>query len=171
MTRTTKMKAKIKQTKKVSNKNINESTSSNSLETEKQIISGSTDQGKNDFTHKLDPDSRFNFGHIEKSSTSSSVDCKYLCTFCDLRFKSEDELQAHCRTQEHQIMIMSDVDQEWKFRPPPRGQCPSEYNLCHTVCQRVPIKCQLNMLCVKVRNLFLEKKCNESGIFEYVYGL
>ncbi|XP_076330280.1 helicase with zinc finger isoform X2 [Tachypleus tridentatus] len=52
------------------------------------------------------------------------------CTYCDVGFTTDTELEFHCRSQEHQITIMSDKGRDWKFRTPPRGISAPSYRLC-----------------------------------------
>lgn len=36
------------------------------------------------------------------------------CDFCSLNFKSESELNVHCQSEAHQIVVMSDSGREWE---------------------------------------------------------
>lgn len=46
---------------------------------------------------------------------------KFSCTYCGISFHLENQLRAHCATENHQTVIMSDEGRDWKWRPPPRG--------------------------------------------------
>lgn len=46
---------------------------------------------------------------------------RYSCTYCGISFHLENQLRAHCATENHQTVIMSDEGRDWKWRPPPRG--------------------------------------------------
>ncbi|XP_022239741.1 probable helicase with zinc finger domain isoform X2 [Limulus polyphemus] len=52
------------------------------------------------------------------------------CSYCNVGFTTDAELEFHCRSQEHQITIMSDKGRDWKFRTPPRGISAASYSLC-----------------------------------------
>lgn len=54
------------------------------------------------------------------------------CSYCNVYLSTKMELQAHCRGQEHQTIIMSDEGRDWMHRPPPRGLSAEEYSLCPT---------------------------------------
>ena len=43
------------------------------------------------------------------------------CTYCCLTFSDKNHLRAHCQSESHQTVIMSDEGRDWKWRPPPRG--------------------------------------------------
>ncbi|XP_041363275.1 probable helicase with zinc finger domain [Gigantopelta aegis] len=53
------------------------------------------------------------------------------CTFCNLKFEKQRELEKHCRSELHKKKLTSDEGQDWKFRAPPRGLNNDEYILCH----------------------------------------
>lgn len=79
------------------------------------------------------------------SSGTGSHDCSY----CNLQFSSQAELQVHCRSQEHQTTIMSDTGHSWLHRPPPRGLAAAEYRLCQSVGQGSwSVKCRLGEQCI-----------------------
>jgi len=46
---------------------------------------------------------------------------RYSCTYCGISFTLDGQLRAHCATENHQTIIMSDEGRDWKWRPPPRG--------------------------------------------------
>ncbi|XP_014248250.1 probable helicase with zinc finger domain isoform X2 [Cimex lectularius] len=52
------------------------------------------------------------------------------CIYCGLSFSTRSELKAHCQTEAHQTVIMSDEGRDWKWRPPPRGHIADNYTLC-----------------------------------------
>lgn len=52
---------------------------------------------------------------------------KYSCTYCGISFRAESQLRAHCATENHQTVIMSDEGRDWKWRPPPRGFSSESY--------------------------------------------
>ncbi|EAA05697.4 AGAP011545-PA, partial [Anopheles gambiae str. PEST] len=52
------------------------------------------------------------------------------CVYCTLSFADRSELRAHCQTESHQNIIMSDEGRDWKWRPPPRGFVAESYTLC-----------------------------------------
>ncbi|KAK7082158.1 hypothetical protein SK128_003180 [Halocaridina rubra] len=54
------------------------------------------------------------------------------CSYCNVYFSNNAELQSHCRGPDHQMTIMSDEGREWTHRPPPRGLSADEYALCST---------------------------------------
>ncbi|XP_076449410.1 putative helicase with zinc finger domain [Babylonia areolata] len=56
---------------------------------------------------------------------------KHFCSFCDMHFDRQEELDAHCQSDLHKKRLASDESQEWKYRPPPRGQTTEDYMLCH----------------------------------------
>lgn len=49
------------------------------------------------------------------------TEMRYSCTYCGISFHLENQLRAHCATENHQTVIMSDEGRDWKWRPPPRG--------------------------------------------------
>ncbi|KAI4471147.1 dna2/nam7 helicase family [Holotrichia oblita] len=53
-----------------------------------------------------------------------------VCTYCNITFKEKMELRAHCQTESHQQVIMSDEGRDWYWRPPPRGA--DVYSLCES---------------------------------------
>ncbi|XP_026274048.1 probable helicase with zinc finger domain [Frankliniella occidentalis] len=67
-------------------------------------------------------------------STHTSISypngCQAMCDYCAIPFESEHDLQVHCQTEAHQIVVMSDGEREWKYRPPPRGFMAGSYTLC-----------------------------------------
>lgn len=73
-------------------------------------------------------------------------DSKSFCSYCKIKFGSPADLLLHCRTQEHQTMIMSDEGGNWKYRPPPRGVAADEYNLCTTFIETS--SCRLGEQCI-----------------------
>ncbi|XP_058833823.1 probable helicase with zinc finger domain [Topomyia yanbarensis] len=52
------------------------------------------------------------------------------CVYCTMTFVDRSELRAHCQTESHQNIIMSDEGRDWKWRPPPRGFTAESYSLC-----------------------------------------
>uniref|UniRef100_A0A182TCJ0 C3H1-type domain-containing protein n=1 Tax=Anopheles maculatus TaxID=74869 RepID=A0A182TCJ0_9DIPT len=52
------------------------------------------------------------------------------CVYCTLSFADRAELRAHCQTESHQNIIMSDEGRDWKWRPPPRGFVAESYTVC-----------------------------------------
>uniref|UniRef100_A0A1B6CI26 C3H1-type domain-containing protein n=1 Tax=Clastoptera arizonana TaxID=38151 RepID=A0A1B6CI26_9HEMI len=56
----------------------------------------------------------------------------YPCTYCCLIFPDRNDLRAHCQTEAHQTVIMSDEGRDWKWRPPPRGFTADNYSLCES---------------------------------------
>ncbi|XP_060071826.1 probable helicase with zinc finger domain [Ylistrum balloti] len=62
--------------------------------------------------------------------TVESDNRKYVCTFCDIRFDQQEELDTHCKSDLHRKKITADDDQNWKYREPPRGLSAEEYSLC-----------------------------------------
>lgn len=52
------------------------------------------------------------------------------CTYCAMTFRDKAELRAHCATEQHQRVIMSDEGRDWVWRPPPRGHTGDSYQLC-----------------------------------------
>nr|CAD7260482.1 unnamed protein product [Timema shepardi] len=55
-----------------------------------------------------------------------------VCSYCCLTFSERAELRAHCQSQAHQTVIMSDEGRDWKWRPPPRGLTADHYTLCES---------------------------------------
>ncbi|XP_046366711.2 probable helicase with zinc finger domain isoform X1 [Haliotis rufescens] len=55
---------------------------------------------------------------------------EFVCTFCDIKFTRQDELDTHCRSDLHKKRLTSDEGHGWKFRAPPRGLSSEEYVLC-----------------------------------------
>ncbi|PVD39317.1 hypothetical protein C0Q70_01946 [Pomacea canaliculata] len=54
----------------------------------------------------------------------------YFCSFCDVRFARQEELDTHCHSDQHKNHLASDESHGWTYRPPPRGQTSEEYALC-----------------------------------------
>lgn len=54
------------------------------------------------------------------------------CTYCCLTFSDKNHLRAHCQSESHQTVIMSDEGRDWKWRPPPRGYTAESYSLCES---------------------------------------
>lgn len=54
------------------------------------------------------------------------------CTYCSISFRDRIELRAHCQTEAHQTMIMSDEGRDWRWRPPPRGYTADVYSACES---------------------------------------
>ncbi|CAG9763393.1 unnamed protein product [Ceutorhynchus assimilis] len=52
------------------------------------------------------------------------------CIYCNVSFTDKMELRAHCQTELHEMMIMSDEGHDWFWRPPPRGFKSDTYVLC-----------------------------------------
>ncbi|XP_033744648.1 probable helicase with zinc finger domain [Pecten maximus] len=55
---------------------------------------------------------------------------KHVCTFCNISFDQQEELDTHCKSDLHRKKITADDDQNWKYREPPRGLNAEEYSLC-----------------------------------------
>ncbi|OWF45624.1 helicase with zinc finger domain [Mizuhopecten yessoensis] len=55
---------------------------------------------------------------------------KHVCTFCNIRFDQQEELDTHCKSDLHRKKITADDDQNWKYREPPRGFGAEDYSLC-----------------------------------------
>ena len=53
-----------------------------------------------------------------------------LCTYCGVACRDRHELSAHCQSESHQTVIMSDEGRDWHFRAPPRGLTADAYTLC-----------------------------------------
>ncbi|XP_066256079.1 probable helicase with zinc finger domain [Euwallacea similis] len=54
----------------------------------------------------------------------------HFCIYCNLHFKDRNQLRAHCQTESHESVVMSDEGHDWKWRPPPRGLKCNTYVLC-----------------------------------------
>lgn len=52
------------------------------------------------------------------------------CVYCNVSFVDKIELRAHCQTETHEMMIMSDDGHDWYWRPPPRGFKSDNYAIC-----------------------------------------
>ncbi|XP_048525324.1 probable helicase with zinc finger domain [Dendroctonus ponderosae] len=64
-------------------------------------------------------------------SFANNVDSTLVsCIYCNVSFKDKTELRAHCQTEIHEMMIMSDEGHDWFWRPPPRGFKSDTYVLC-----------------------------------------
>lgn len=63
-----------------------------------------------------------------RQDASGSESC--VCSYCSVTFNDRAALRAHCQTQQHQTVIMSDEGREWRWRPPPRGFTTDTYGLC-----------------------------------------
>ena len=91
-------------------------------------------------------------GHFSSSHDGiDSNSLQYHCSYCSLNFSSQDDLQLHCRSQEHQTTIMSDAGREWQYRPPPRGLATAEYKLCNSVegnSSGMLIPCRMGEQCI-----------------------
>ncbi|XP_042232621.1 probable helicase with zinc finger domain isoform X2 [Homarus americanus] len=72
------------------------------------------------------------------------------CSYCNVYFSTKVELQAHCRSQDHQTTIMSDEGRDWTHRPPPRGLSADEYTLCATY--KDTHTCRLGDQCVEAHS-------------------
>ncbi|KAK7502369.1 hypothetical protein BaRGS_00006322, partial [Batillaria attramentaria] len=62
--------------------------------------------------------------------TKKNHDQKFFCSFCDIRFERQEELDTHCHSDLHKKRLASDESHNWHHRPPPRGQSSEEYQLC-----------------------------------------
>lgn len=56
----------------------------------------------------------------------------FICIYCDVSCSSNLALREHCKTENHELMVMSDSGRDWKHRPPPRGFEPLQYILCYS---------------------------------------
>ncbi|CAH1119647.1 unnamed protein product [Phaedon cochleariae] len=67
------------------------------------------------------------------------------CIYCNVSFVDKMELRAHCQTDTHEMMIMSDDGHDWYWRPPPRGFQTDNYGVCEnwrdTGCCRFGVQC------------------------------
>ncbi|KAK3911193.1 putative helicase with zinc finger domain [Frankliniella fusca] len=66
----------------------------------------------------------------DKSINSFPNGCHAMCDYCAISFANEHDLDVHCQTEAHQIVVMSDGEREWRYRPPPRGFMAGSYTLC-----------------------------------------
>ncbi|XP_017768424.1 PREDICTED: probable helicase with zinc finger domain isoform X2 [Nicrophorus vespilloides] len=62
-------------------------------------------------------------------------------------FKDKADLRAHCQTDIHQRIIMSDEGRDWKWRPPPRGSSMETYRLCDSFSETG--QCRYGLQCVE----------------------
>ncbi|KAL1517728.1 hypothetical protein ABEB36_001459 [Hypothenemus hampei] len=53
-----------------------------------------------------------------------------LCRYCHVYFDNEGEFIAHCRSEEHEVTVMSDMGKKWLYRTPPRGFTDKSYEIC-----------------------------------------
>ncbi|GIY93823.1 putative helicase with zinc finger [Caerostris extrusa] len=68
--------------------------------------------------------------HSEELQFKTSM-IDHICRYCSVMVSTEAELEEHCNSETHQLIIMSDEGREWKFRPPPRGVGSDQYALFH----------------------------------------
>ncbi|KAJ8965499.1 hypothetical protein NQ314_004087 [Rhamnusium bicolor] len=69
------------------------------------------------------------------------------CIYCNVSFVDKIELRAHCQTDTHEMMIMSDDGHDWYWRPPPRGFKSDTYVLCEN--WRDSGSCRYGVQCVQ----------------------
>lgn len=84
-----------------------------------------------------------------------------VCTYCNITFKEKMELRAHCQTEAHQRVIMSDEGRDWYWRPPPRGA--DVYTLCESWLETGT--CRFGMQCVEAHGA--EELAEWKERFEY----
>ncbi|XP_059608674.1 probable helicase with zinc finger domain [Phlebotomus argentipes] len=80
---------------------------------------------------KTTPDANCSAEEQSEKLENSSEE-KIVCSYCAISFADRAELRAHCQTESHQNVIMSDEGRDWKCRPPPRGYSADSYTLCES---------------------------------------
>ncbi|KAB0792538.1 hypothetical protein PPYR_14497 [Photinus pyralis] len=73
------------------------------------------------------------------------------CVYCNVICRDKSELKAHCQTETHLTVIMSDEGRDWHWRPPPRGLNAEKYTLCK-YCDRKE-SCRFGVQCVEAHGL------------------
>ncbi|XP_030750107.1 probable helicase with zinc finger domain [Sitophilus oryzae] len=69
------------------------------------------------------------------------------CIYCNVSFTDKMDLRAHCQTEMHEMMIMSDDGHDWFWRPPPRGFKSDTYMLCQN--WKETGSCRFGVQCVQ----------------------
>ncbi|XP_076263700.1 helicase with zinc finger [Rhynchophorus ferrugineus] len=69
------------------------------------------------------------------------------CIYCNVSFADKIDLRAHCQTELHEMMIMSDDGHDWFWRPPPRGFKSDTYILCQN--WKESGSCRFGVQCVQ----------------------
>lgn len=72
------------------------------------------------------------------------------CHYCNVYFNTKPDLLTHCRSQDHQMTIMSDEGRDWSHRPPPRGLGAEDYSLCPMY--RAAQTCRMGDQCVEAHS-------------------
>lgn len=73
------------------------------------------------------------------------------CIYCNVSFNDKLELRAHCQTETHEMMIMSDEGHDWHWRAPPRGAKSDNYVLCESF--RETGNCRYGYQCVEAHGI------------------
>lgn len=97
-----------------------------------------------------------NLKSVSKNQSQKKSDKTVFCIYCNLSFKDRSELMAHCLTQEHEAMIMSDEGHDWYWRAPPRGFKSDTYTICDN--WRELGNCRFGLQCVEAHG---EAELNE----------
>lgn len=84
------------------------------------------------------------------ASPTTGVPQRLHCLYCNVYFSTKADLQSHCRSQDHQMTIMSDEGRDWCHRPPPRGLGAEDYSLCQTY--RAAQTCRMGDQCVEAHS-------------------
>lgn len=100
----------------------------------------SLDEWLDYFSHKV---KNQNYPLKKTDIATSSI----ICIYCNVSFSDKTELGAHCLTQEHETMIMSDEGHDWQWRAPPRGFKSD----CYVICEnwRETGSCRFGAQCVE----------------------
>ncbi|CAH0546095.1 unnamed protein product [Brassicogethes aeneus] len=80
---------------------------------------------------KLDEIMRSHKSIIKSLPKIDKPPVSYNCIYCNVLFNDKAELRAHCQTETHETLVMSDEGRDWRWRPPPRGFKSDNYALCH----------------------------------------
>ncbi|XP_069701486.1 probable helicase with zinc finger domain isoform X2 [Periplaneta americana] len=91
-----------------------------------QQIANVTMHGGNEISEDADSTEKRLLGSESDSGSEP------MCSYCCLTFSDRMELRAHCQSESHQNIIMSDEGRDWKWRPPPRGLTSDAYSLCES---------------------------------------
>ncbi|XP_055529882.1 probable helicase with zinc finger domain isoform X2 [Wyeomyia smithii] len=105
-------------------------TSSSDVITSTTIISTTTDVSAQPTTTMVTTSADMSTSPVNSFQKQIDKITNITCVYCTMTFLDRSELRAHCQTENHQNIIMSDEGRDWKWRPPPRGFTAESYSLC-----------------------------------------
>ncbi|GAB0089527.1 C3H1-type domain-containing protein [Sergentomyia squamirostris] len=109
-----------------SNSSSSSSLSSNTSSSSKKEATNSSSKST------IEDQVELQLAEMELKQNNSEEKNATVCSYCAITFNDRTELRAHCQTESHQNVIMSDEGRDWKCRPPPRGYSADSYTLCES---------------------------------------